>query len=123
MLHAGLEGVLPNYSAVLTHAQVAPLHAYVDYLALGHNHRRWEDERVQAMNPGSTEYTSFAEASRSRYAWVNGELKDLGAQESPKGFYIVRVEGQITTPRFQTLRTRDVRDVIVEFGWGQRPAM
>jgi len=117
MMHGSIQEMPQAKGAVISLSKVAPLmgSGLVDYLALGHNHRRWEDERVQAINPGSTEYTSFAESSRSRYAWANGELKDLGAQESPKGFYIVRVEGQITTPRFQSLKTRDVRDVIVEF--------
>jgi len=74
ILHAGLEGVLPNYSAVLTHAQVAPLHAYVDYLALGHIHKPFEREDW-IYNPGSPETCSVDEV-----AWPE------------RGYYLVEVD-------------------------------
>ncbi len=74
MLHAGLEGVLPNYSAVLTHGQVAPLHAYVDYLALGHIHKPFEREDW-IYNPGSPETCSVDEV-----AWPE------------RGYYLVEVD-------------------------------
>jgi DNA repair exonuclease SbcCD nuclease subunit len=74
MLHAGLEGVLPNYSAVLTHSQVAPLHAYVDYLALGHIHKPFEREDW-IYNPGSPETCSVDEV-----AWPE------------RGYYLVEVD-------------------------------
>jgi exonuclease SbcD len=74
MLHAGLEGVLPNYSAVLTHGQVAPLHTYVDYLALGHIHKPFEREDW-IYNPGSPETCSVDEV-----AWPE------------RGYYLVEVD-------------------------------
>jgi DNA repair exonuclease SbcCD nuclease subunit len=117
VMHGSIQEMPQVKGASISLSKMAPLigSGLVDYLALGHNHRHWEDERVQVMNPGSTEFTSFGEAAKSRYAYANGELRDLGGQESPKGFYVVRVEGEITTPDFRTLQTRDVRDVIVEF--------
>jgi exonuclease SbcD len=77
VMHAGLEGVLPNYSATLTHSQIAPLRDYVDYLALGHIHKPFEREGW-IFNPGSPETCSIDEA-----AWPN------------RGYYLVEVN---TTP-------------------------
>lgn len=117
MMHGSIHEMPQVKGSVISLAKITPLigSGLVDYVALGHNHQRWEDDRVQAMNPGSTEFTSFAEASKSYYSWANGALMAKGTQESPKGFYVVHVEGEITTPDFRTLNTRDVRDVIVEF--------
>ena len=60
MLHAGLQGILDNYSATLTRAELEPLRAYADYLALGHIHKPFiQDEWI--YNPGSLETNSVAE--------------------------------------------------------------
>jgi DNA repair exonuclease SbcCD nuclease subunit len=60
MLHAGLEGILDNYSATLTRAQLEPLRAHADYLALGHIHKPFvQDDWI--YNPGSLETNSTAE--------------------------------------------------------------
>jgi DNA repair exonuclease SbcCD nuclease subunit len=61
MLHAGLEGILPGYAAVLTRAQLDPLHEYTNYLALGHIHKPFEQDDW-IYNPGSLETTSTDEA-------------------------------------------------------------
>ncbi len=74
VMHAGLEGVLPHYSATLTHSQVAPLRDYVDYLALGHIHKPFEREDW-IYNPGSPETCSIDEA-----AWPE------------RGYYLVEVD-------------------------------
>jgi DNA repair exonuclease SbcCD nuclease subunit len=74
MLHAGLEGVLPRYSATLTYSQLAPLRDYVDYLALGHIHKPFEYEDW-IYNPGSPETCSMDEA-----AWPE------------RGYYLVEVD-------------------------------
>jgi DNA repair exonuclease SbcCD nuclease subunit len=73
-MHAGLEGVLPHYSATLTHSQLAPLRDYVDYLALGHIHKPFEREDW-IYNPGSPETCSTDET-----AW------------SDRGYYLVEVD-------------------------------
>lgn len=74
VMHAGLEGVLPHYSATLTHSQLAPLRDYVDYLALGHIHKPFErDDWI--YNPGSPETCSMAEV-----AWPD------------RGYYLVEVD-------------------------------
>ena len=74
MMHAGLEGVLPGYSATLTHSQIAPLNDYVNYLALGHIHKPFEREGW-IYNPGSPETCGIDEA-----AWPE------------RGYYLVGVD-------------------------------
>ena len=59
--HAGLEGVLPNFTAHLTFEQLAPLRPYIDYVAMGHVHKRFERE-AWVYNPGSLEPVSLTEA-------------------------------------------------------------
>jgi DNA repair exonuclease SbcCD nuclease subunit len=117
IIHSTILEMPQARGAAVSLSKISPLigNGLVDYIALGHNHQRWEDDAINAMNPGSTEFTSFAEASKSNYAWIKGGLRQVSARESPKGFYFVRVEGEITTPEFRNLKTRDVRDVIVEF--------
>jgi exonuclease SbcD len=74
VMHAGLEGILPRYSATLTHSQLVPLRDYVDYLALGHIHKPFEREDW-IYNPGSPETCSMDEA-----AWRD------------RGYYLVEVD-------------------------------
>ncbi|MBN1966030.1 MAG: DNA repair exonuclease [Anaerolineae bacterium] len=58
--HAGVEGQMPHISGALTHADLAPLRDRVDYLALGHLHKPYQDGWL--YNPGSLETCSFDEA-------------------------------------------------------------
>jgi exonuclease SbcD len=74
IMHAGLEGILPHYSATLTHEQIAPLRDYIDYLALGHIHKPFEREEW-IYNPGSPETCGMDEV-----AW------------SERGYYLVDVD-------------------------------
>jgi len=60
MLHAGLEGILHDYSGTLTRAQLEPLRQRFDYLALGHIHKPFvQDDWI--YNPGSLETNSMSE--------------------------------------------------------------
>lgn len=87
VMHAGLEGVLPHYSATLTHSQLAPLRGYVDYLALGHIHKPFEREDW-IYNPGSPETCGLDEA-----AWPE------------RGYYLVEVEtGQVPKHKARLVR-------------------
>jgi DNA repair exonuclease SbcCD nuclease subunit len=72
--HAGMENVLPGHTAGLSHAQVAPLRPYVDYLALGHVHKPYAFDNW-IYNPGSPESCSMEEV-----AW------------SERGYYLVDVD-------------------------------
>jgi DNA repair exonuclease SbcCD nuclease subunit len=72
MLHAGLEGQVPHLHGGLTRGQIEPLRERVDYLALGHIHKRLMDQWI--FNPGSTETNSMEE------------------MEWPHGFFEVQVD-------------------------------
>ena len=75
MLHAGLEGILPGYSAALTRAQLNPLRDYVDYLAMGHIHKPFEQDDW-IYNPGSLETNSTDEAAWEERGCYLVELDD-----------------------------------------------
>jgi exonuclease SbcD len=65
MLHGGVAGVIPDYKAEVTRDQLAILESRLDYLALGHIHKRFTNRdlddplgrrpevREWAFNPGS----------------------------------------------------------------------
>jgi DNA repair exonuclease SbcCD nuclease subunit len=88
MLHAGMEGQVPHLHGGLTHGQVRPLHESVDYLALGHIHKRLQDDWI--YNPGSTETNSMEEI------------------EWPHGFFDVQVDTD--TPEKHLVRAVDTPD-------------
>lgn len=54
MLHAGLEGEMPGFRAVLTLKDLEPLRPYVDYVAMGHIHKPFK-HGDWIFNPGSLE--------------------------------------------------------------------
>lgn len=61
MTHAGLQGILDNYSATLRRSDLDPLRPYVDYVALGHIHKPFtQDDWL--YNPGSLETNGIDEA-------------------------------------------------------------
>ncbi|GAB4531101.1 MAG: DNA repair exonuclease [Anaerolineae bacterium] len=80
VMHAGLEGILPHYSAILTHSQLSPLRDYVDYLALGHIHKPFEREGW-IYNPGSPETCGMDEADWSERGYY---LVEVETEQSPK---------------------------------------
>ncbi len=68
MLHAGMEGQIPYLHGGLTMGQIAPFRDRVDYLALGHIHKRLTPDGF-IYNPGSTETNSMEEID-----WPHGFL-------------------------------------------------
>ena len=88
---------------------------FIDYVALGHNHRRWEHKDLQVYNPGSPEYTDFAEAPTTCYEADGVTLKEISTDNPQPGYYQVEVTGEITNPKFQTVPVRDVRNVQIQF--------
>jgi DNA repair protein SbcD/Mre11 len=60
MMHAGLQGVLDGYSATLTRSHLDALRPHVDYVALGHIHKPFEQDDW-LYNPGSLETNSMTE--------------------------------------------------------------
>lgn len=65
MIHAGLDGVVPNFRAELRYEQLAPLRDQVDYVALGHIHQNYEREGW-VYNPGSLETWNAGEVPWKR---------------------------------------------------------
>jgi len=59
MLHAGMQGQVPHLHGGLTPNQLDLLRPAVDYVALGHVHKRLREDWI--FNPGSTETNSIEE--------------------------------------------------------------
>jgi DNA repair protein SbcD/Mre11 len=81
MLHTDVEGHLSRPIPALPVARINELKSYVDYLALGHTHKKFEIDGW-VYNPGSLEACSVDE------------------YENPRGAYLVEVEGKTHTARF-----------------------
>ena len=88
---------------------------FIDYVALGHNHRRWEHKDLQVYNPGSPEYTDFADAPTTCYEADGVTLKEISTDNPQPGYYQVEVTGEITNAKFQTVPARDVRNIQIQF--------
>jgi DNA repair exonuclease SbcCD nuclease subunit len=88
---------------------------FVDYVALGHNHKRWEHKDLQICNPGSPEYTTFADAPTISYEFDGTELTEKTRDNLERGYYIVEISGEITNVKFQQIQARDVRNVQIHF--------
>jgi len=88
---------------------------YVDYVAMGHNHRRWEHKDLQIFNPGSPEVISFSDAPTVTYSYDGTKLTEEQREPIEHGYYLVEVTGEIINAQFQALPTRDVRNIQVRF--------
>jgi DNA repair exonuclease SbcCD nuclease subunit len=88
---------------------------FVDYVALGHNHKRWEHRVLQIYNPGSPEYTTFADAPTISYELNGTTLEEKNRDNLQRGYYLVEITGEITNAKFQALQARDVRNIEIQF--------
>jgi exonuclease SbcD len=100
IMHAGLEGVLPRYSATLTHDQLAPLRDYVDYLALGHIHKPFEREDW-IYNPGSPETCGMDEVAWSERGYYLVEVDSAARSKAARACHVARL---VANPRRPFLR-------------------
>jgi DNA repair exonuclease SbcCD nuclease subunit len=66
MLHAGVEGIVPNMGGCLSKEDLDKMKPYCDYLALGHIHRPYDIDGW-VHNPGSLEHWNIAE-----FEWNGG---------------------------------------------------
>jgi DNA repair exonuclease SbcCD nuclease subunit len=98
MLHAGLEGEVPHMHGGLRMSQLQPLKDRIDYLALGHVHKKLERDGW-IYNPGSTETCSMEETGPD---W-------------PHGFFLVEIDGRgaFARVRFHSTAVRPFVRVIV----------
>jgi DNA repair exonuclease SbcCD nuclease subunit len=87
----------------------------INYVALGHNHERWEHREMEVYNPGSPEYTSFADAPTVGYRYDNGTLAEETQKKIEHGFYLVEVSGEIVNPSFMSSATRDVKNIQITY--------
>lgn len=79
MIHAGLDGEVPNFRAELTYEQLAPLRGIADYVALGHLHKHYVREDW-VYNPGSLETWNASEVQ-----WERGFLHvEVDTSAEPK---------------------------------------
>ena len=70
LFHHGLEGQIARYSGALRYGEVMPLKkAGVDYLALGHIHKSYEEDGW-IFNPGSIEANNVEESQFERGAYL-----------------------------------------------------
>jgi len=70
LFHHGLEGQIARYSGALRYGEVLPLKkAGVDYLALGHIHKSYEEDGW-IFNPGSIEANNVEESQFQRGAYL-----------------------------------------------------
>jgi DNA repair exonuclease SbcCD nuclease subunit len=88
---------------------------FVDYVALGHNHKRWEHKDLQIYNPGSPEYTTFADAPTIAYEFSGTRLEERSRDNLERGYYLVEITGEIINAKFQAMKARDVRNVQIQF--------
>jgi len=88
----------------------------VDYVAQGHNHKRWEHGQMHIYNPGSPEITSFADAPTIKYNFTDdGHIIEDARENIQHGYYSVQVSGEIINANFITRQARDVRNIRIEF--------
>jgi len=68
LAHFGMEGEVPTLGGTVTHAELRDVKEHVDYLALGHIHKRYETAGW-IYNPGSPEAHNTREG---RHDWEHG---------------------------------------------------
>lgn len=89
LFHHGLEGQIARYQGALRYDDLLPLkNAGVDYLALGHIHKNYE-EQGWIFNPGSLEANNVDEGSHKRGAYLV-EISKAGIQAELKQDYYQR---------------------------------
>jgi DNA repair exonuclease SbcCD nuclease subunit len=129
MMHEG-----PEFKILLMHGSVSNMPHFVgptvksdtieellssrclDYVALGHNHRRWQHPQMEVYNPGSPEITSFADAPTIGYHLSHdGTLEEDSRELVEHGYYLVEVNGEIINAQFIPLQTRDVKNIQIHY--------
>lgn len=107
LFHHGLEGQISRYSGALRYGELLPLKkAGVDYLALGHIHKSYEEDGW-IFNPGSLEANNVEESQFKRGAYLV-DIDSQGIRAELKTDYQQR-----TIVRLQLhLRTQDLIEAL-----------
>jgi len=127
LLHTDIEGQEKNFSTSLSRANLNMLREVIDYLALGHVHKSYE-EGDWIFNPGSLEATNIDETQEKRGAWLievddkNHIISKTFISEYKKRAFDrieIRVSDCITPENVhemieKTLESRDYSETIVE---------
>lgn len=66
VMHAGVEGIIPNMSGCISKEELLEMRGAFDYLALGHIHKPYKIDNW-AFNPGSLEHWNISE-----HGWNGG---------------------------------------------------
>jgi DNA repair exonuclease SbcCD nuclease subunit len=117
LMHGTISDIPRMVGAVVDPKTIGDLlsQRYVDYVAMGHNHGRWEHKDLQIYNPGSPEITSFADATTITYNYDGSRLTEEQREPVEHGYYLVEVRGEIINAQFQALPTRDVKNIQVRY--------
>jgi DNA repair exonuclease SbcCD nuclease subunit len=108
MLHAGMRGQVPHLHGGLTPGQLEPLRPAVDYLALGHVHKRLQEDWI--FNPGSLETNSMEEID-----WPHGFFDVQVDTDSDPKFKVSPIEIEKRRPFHRIVAATDGDDSLDEF--------
>jgi DNA repair exonuclease SbcCD nuclease subunit len=108
MLHAGIQGQVPHLHGGLTAGDLAGLEPHVDYLALGHVHKRLREGWI--FNPGSTETNSVEEMD-----WPHGFFDVTIDTSTPECHEVKPVETAMLRPFHRISVTADDAGSLEEF--------
>ena len=117
VMHGSVSTISPMIGPTIKTEKISELLSkrYVDYVALGHNHKRWEHKDLHIYNPGSPEFTSFADAPTLDYVMEGSALKEETRKVAEHGYYFVEVRGEILDAQYHHMLTRDVKNVQIRF--------
>jgi len=115
LMHGGVSDVPYSIGTALRAKELRRICKKIDYLALGHDHHRFEFPSHAIYNPGSTECCSFREGGVVKYLFHDSELMEIARQDSAKGFYIVDVNDDEKNVEFVEIPSRHIVTVQVEF--------
>jgi DNA repair protein SbcD/Mre11 len=109
LFHHGLEGQIARYSGALRYGEVLPLKkAGIDYLALGHIHKNYEEDGW-IFNPGSLEANNVEESQFERGAYLV-EIDETGIRAELKRDYKQRAIARLQLK----MKTQDPIEAVAE---------
>ncbi len=112
LFHHGLQHQIARYQGALRYEDILPLkESGVDYLALGHIHKNYEEEGW-VFNPGSLEANNVEESRYERGAYLV-ELTDTGIQATLKRDYRQRSIVRLQTKASEQASSEDLEQAAI----------